>query len=143
VTLVIDASVIVKWLLRDPARETATAQATELMAAVMGAQVQVLQPFHWLAEVAAVLSRLSPATAVDDILLVQALGLPTTDDPPVLQGACRLAVRYRVHVFDTLYHAVALEIQDGVLITADATYHRVTRATGRIRLLENWREAAS
>ena len=138
-TLVIDASVIIKWLLQDPARESATAEATALMEAVTGGRVQVLQPFHWLAEIAAVLSRLSPGTAADDILLVQALGLPTTDDPPVLKRACRLAAKYEAHAFDTLYHAVALESPEAVLITADAAYHRATVSAGRIRLLENWR----
>ena len=143
VTLVIDASVIIKWLLQDPERESSTAQATALMEAVIGARVQVLQPFHWLAEIAAVLSRLSPGTAADDVLLVQALALPTTDDPPVLRRACVLAARYDAHAFDTLYHAVALETPEGVLITADAAYHRMTRQTGQIRMLENWQAPES
>ena len=53
-TLVVDASVIIKWLLQDSGRESATEHATELMRAVVLGEVEVLQPFHWLAEVAAV-----------------------------------------------------------------------------------------
>jgi len=62
-TLVVDASVILKWLLRDPARESDTARATELMQAVACGDVAVLQPVHWPVEVGAILARLSPVTA--------------------------------------------------------------------------------
>ena len=142
-TLVIDASVVIKWLLRDPAREVGTAQATALMEAVTGGNVEVLQPFHWLAEILAVLTRLSLTTATEDVLLMQALGLPTTDDPSVLERACQLATAHDAHGFDTLYHAVALEIPEGVLVTADVAYHRLTSSAGRILLLEEWWAAAS
>lgn len=142
-TVVIDASVVVKWLLRDPEREVATEEATALMATVASGRLPILQPFHWLAEIAAVLSRLSPGTAADDVLHLQALGLPATEDPAVLARACRLATKHHRHVFDTLYHAVALESPDCVLITADKSYFRAARAAGRIALLEEWRAATA
>jgi hypothetical protein len=45
----------------------------------------------------------------------------------------------RQHVFDTLYHAVALLRLDGVLLTADEQYyHRAVRA-GRVTLLGDYR----
>jgi hypothetical protein len=34
---------------------------------VIRGELQILQPIHWLAEVAAVLARLSPQTAADDV----------------------------------------------------------------------------
>ena len=137
-TLVVDASVVIKWLLQDPAREAGTKYATALMNVVTNAGAEVLQPFHWLAEILAVLSRLSPGTAAADILRIQALELPTTDDPSVLKRACQLATEHRTHAFDTLYHAVALGVPDGILITADTAYHRVARSAGRILLLDEW-----
>lgn len=140
-TLVIDASVIIKWLLQDPEREEATDRATALMEAVTGGHVSVLQPFHWLAEIAAVLSRLSPDTAADDLVQVQAMELPTTDDPTVLRRACQLAARHHAHAFDTLYHAVALEHDETFLITADRDYCRQARSSGRVMLLEQWPSA--
>ncbi|MEQ1801973.1 MAG: type II toxin-antitoxin system VapC family toxin [Gammaproteobacteria bacterium] len=142
-TLVVDASVIIKWLLQDSGRESATGQATELMRSVVSGELTVLQPFHWLAEVAAVASRLSPATAERDVLRVQALELPETDDPAVLARACRIATRSRLHAFDTLYHAVALETPGAVLVTADDAYLRAARSLGGIVPLADWQNAAS
>ncbi|MBK1701494.1 hypothetical protein [Thiococcus pfennigii] len=43
-TLVIDASVIIKWLFQDPERKTDTERATALIAAVARGDHAVLQP---------------------------------------------------------------------------------------------------
>lgn len=137
-TVVLDASVVIKWLLRDPEREAATDQATALMENIVAGRLAVVQPFHWLAEVAAVLCRLSPGSAAADILRIQALHLPTVSEPKIMQCACELAVRHRAHVFDTLYHAVALETPDATLVTADQRYLRATRRVGNIVPLADW-----
>ena len=47
---VIDASVVIKWLLQDPERETGTEKATQLMELVTNGEQPVLQPTHWLVE---------------------------------------------------------------------------------------------
>lgn len=47
-----------------------------------------------------------------------------SDGVEVYQRARELAVALRQHVFDTLYHAVALSRLDGVLLTADEQYYR-------------------
>jgi hypothetical protein len=46
-----------------------------------------------------------------------------------------LAIRLNHHVFDTLYHAVALSVPQTTLVTADETYYRKAQAFGAIRLL--------
>lgn len=139
--VVLDASVLLKWLLRDPRREPDTERASALVQAVAAGDLIILQPLHWLAEVAAVLTRLNPATAADDVLRVQAMELPSTDDPQVWRRACRLSVQSGQHVFDTLYHAVALE-HGHELISADERYLRAARRFGRIRRLADWTEPA-
>ena len=48
---VIDASVVIKWLLQDPEREAGTEKATRLMEQVTSGEQPVLQPTHWLVEV--------------------------------------------------------------------------------------------
>src|SRR5690606_37294245 len=126
----------------DPDRETATDRATAIMSAVAGGQLDVLQPFHWLAEVAAVLCRLSPDTAQEDTLRLRALRLEQTDEPAVLRRACELALRHGTHVFDSLYHAIALEESDAVLLTADRSYARAAGGAGRIITLDAWQEPA-
>lgn len=140
-TLVVDASVVVKWLLSDPLHETETTQAERLMASVLEGREAILQPPHWLLEVGAVLARLSPATATDDIAMLQALELPTDDGPAVLTRACRLAIELQQHLFDTLYHAVALEAPEATLVTADARYLAAGAALGRIVALAEWKPA--
>ena len=135
--VVIDASVVLKWLLEDPARETDTEKALALIESVVSGRLEVLQPVHWLAEVAAVAARLAPQTAVRDVEMLAALELPTTDDPNVIRRATHLAIETNHHLFDTLYHAVALE-QDAVLLTADYRYYRKAERYGAIAALRDW-----
>lgn len=138
-TLVVDASVVVKWLLNDPERESETEQATSLMRWVIEGHASVIQPVHWLLEVAAVLSRLSPESAEEDVAMLQALELPVDDAPETLVRACRLSIELQQHLFDTLYHAVALEAVDATLVTADERYLVPGNKIGRISSLADWR----
>jgi predicted nucleic acid-binding protein len=139
VIAVIDASVVIKWLLQDPEREAGTDRATELMNLVTNGDQSVLQPTHWLVEVGAVLARESPATAADDVAMLSALELPTTDDLQVLRRGVELAIGLKQHLFDTYYHGVALETPDCVLVTADERYLRVAHSKGRIVSLTEWK----
>jgi predicted nucleic acid-binding protein len=140
--IVLDASVILKWLVEDPRREPDTAKASALMESIVEGQLEILQPVHWLAEVAAVAARLVPATAVRDVELIAALELPTTDDPNVIARATSLAIETRHHLFDTLYHAVALEHEDAMLVTADGRYHAKAERYGKIAALRDWKPPA-
>lgn len=135
---VIDASVVIKWLLQNPEREAETDKATQLMERVTNGEQLALQPAHWILEVGAVLARESPATAVEDVGMLAALELPTTNDLTVLQRGVQLAIEMKQHLFDTYYHGVALETPDCVLITADERYLRAARAKGRIVSLTEW-----
>lgn len=136
--LVADASVIVKWLIQDPEKEADTARAERLMESVASGEQRVLQPCHWIAEVAAVLARTSAETAVDDVAMLCALELPIAEEMSILPRACELSVELNQHVFDTYYHAVALEIPEAILVTADERYLRAARAKGRIIPLRDW-----
>jgi predicted nucleic acid-binding protein len=139
VIAVVDASVVIKWLLQDPERETGTDKATQLMESVTNGDQPVLQPTHWLVEVGAVLARESPGTAADDVGMLTALELPTTDELHVLRRGVELAMELKQHLFDTYYHGVALETPDCILITADERYLRAARAKGNIVSLMEWR----
>jgi len=138
VIAVIDASVVIKWLLQNPEREAETDKATRLMERVTNGEQPALQPTHWVVEVGAVLARESPGTAVDDVGMLTALELPTTHDLSVLQRGVQLAMELKQHLFDTYYHGVALETSDCVLVTADERYLRAARAKGRIVSLTEW-----
>ena len=138
--LVIDASVIVKWVLQDPVREDDTLSATELMRAIVDNRVVIRQPAHWLVEVASVLTRLTPTSAPDDVRLLRAMEFPTTDTALTMQRACALAIDLQAHLFDTLYHAVALELGNGYLVTADKRYLATARHVGHVIGLHEWQQ---
>ncbi len=104
--VVLDASVILKWLLEDPTREPDTENAFALVESVVSGRLEILQPVHWLAEVAAVAARLVPQTAVGDVEMLAAFEFPTTDSPTVIRRTTSLAVETNHHRFDTLCHAV-------------------------------------
>jgi predicted nucleic acid-binding protein len=138
VTVVLDASVILKWLLEDPTKELDTEKALALIDAVVRGKLEILQPVHWLIEVAAVAARLTPQTAVEDVELLTAMQFPTSDGPNVLLRATALAIETDRHLFDTLYHAVALEHDDTVLVTADDRYRQKAERYGVIAALADW-----
>jgi len=142
VRVVVDASVIVKWILPDAEREAQTDQALVLLRGVRSGSVQPIQPPHWLAEVAAVLVRLRPEIAEATLDLLDAFELPMVANIALYRRAARLAADLDHHLFDTLYHAVALECE-AVLITADAHYFRKAAHLGSIVDLGAWSESAS
>lgn len=137
--LVVDASVVVKWLQPQRDGEENVALALELLFAHKRDEVVISQPLHWLAEVAAVLARISPDTVQDDMVDLQALQLSIADTPAIWQIACELAISLNHHLFDTLYHAVALCTPETRLVTADRRYYEKAAGKGAIVLLSDLR----
>ena len=137
-TVVLDASVVVKWIFPGQPREPHAAESLEILQQIQQARLPVLQPPHWLAEVAAVVMRLEPAVARRAVALLYALEFPVMDEAGVYEKACDLAGALRHHLFDTLYHAVALATPDGTLVTADEAYYRKARGIGRILRLRDF-----
>jgi len=137
--VVVDASVVVKWALPEIEREPDVPQALRLLAAIRDGEVEPIQPPHWLAEAAAVITRLRPEIAEPTIDLLDALGLPVAEDVAIYRRASRLAADLGHHLFDTLYHAVALE-RDALLVSADGRYVRKARPLGAVAALAKWNE---
>jgi predicted nucleic acid-binding protein len=115
-----------------------SASSAVLIESVVTGRLEVLQPVHWLVEVAALTARLASQTAVHDVEMLVALELPTTDDPIVIQRATRLAIETNHHLFDTLHHAVALEHENAVLVTADDRYYGKAERYEAITALRDW-----
>lgn len=132
---VLDASVLVKWAVPEQ-NEEHTDIALDLFAAFERENIGLFEPLHWLCEVSAVLCRISAPTVKRKISLLRALEIPEIHTPEVFETACDLAVSLDHHLFDTLYHAVAIE--NGLtLITADSRYYRKANGLGHIELLAN------
>jgi len=138
-TWVIDASVNVKWFLKDAENEADISIALEILEALRNDKIMVLQPIHWLIEVAAVITRLRPNHAENVISLLYTMELPVCNNPVVFNVACRLAKTYHHHLFDTLYHAVALSQDNATLVTADLTYLKKVRDEGKIIPLSDFK----
>jgi predicted nucleic acid-binding protein len=135
---VVDASVVLTWLLGDARHEPDTDRACQLIQRITDGEERAIQPAHWLLEVGAVLTRERALGAEDDVLMLQAMNLAVDDSPEVMRRACRLAVDLRQHLFDTAYHAVALENAGAVLVTADERYLSKGRHVGGIIGLAEW-----
>ena len=134
---VIDASVIVKWFFRDPVREPDSDRALAVLEEIRRGAIEPTQPPHWLAEVAAVITRLHPRLAEEAIDLLDAMEFPVNDAAAVYKRATVLASNLNQHLFDTLYHAVALEV-GATLISADRRYYRKALHLGQIVYLADW-----
>jgi len=137
-TLVLDASVIIKWVFADRAEESHSFQALQILHLIKESRLTVVQPPHWLAEAAAVIARLDPGRARRAVSLLYALELPVITDVEVYQKACDLSSSLGQHVFDTLYHAVALHESGAMLVTADERYYRQAYKIGRIVKLQDF-----
>ena len=135
---VIDASVAVKWFIPDAAAGNDVDRALQLLASAQRDEARFLQPPHWVSEVAAVLVRLAHKTAGSSVEALMALAfVKTANDVGHYQRAISLALKMDHHLFDTLYHAVALE-EKATLITADRKYYDKAKRLGSILMLEEF-----
>ncbi len=138
-TVVLDASVVVKWIFADRTEESHSLQALQILQSIKESRLAVVQPPHWLAEVAAVTVRLDPERARQAVSLLHALEFPVAAGVEVYQKACELSASFNRHLFDTLYHAVALTEPGAMLVTADDQYYRKAHKAGRIVRLKDYR----
>ncbi|WP_415036717.1 type II toxin-antitoxin system VapC family toxin [Azonexus sp.] len=120
--VVADASVALKWFLPGDTEDD-TGKALELLEAAAFGRLQLVQPVHFIAEVAAVLARLKPAQAQDDLLDLLHIEQQIADSPEIYATAIELAEQLDHHLFDTLYHAVAQHTPEAIFVTADRRYH--------------------
>ncbi|HEY1245532.1 MAG TPA: type II toxin-antitoxin system VapC family toxin [Hyphomicrobiaceae bacterium] len=136
--LVVDASVALKWLLRGQPNELHVAEAEAVGAAVERSGTELFAPVHWIAEVISVLARTKPAAIDDALILLDDMRPVFVSGAPVLKRAAGLSIALSHHLFDTLYHAVALEV-GAVLVTADEAYFNKAKGRGAIQLLGDFR----
>ena len=134
-TLVVDASVALKWVLAEPGQAAADALLDE----------DLIAPSLWLLEAANALWRrnlrgeLSVAEAqerLSELFNAPVTAIPIEED---LTAAANLAQRLGHPVYDCLYLALALREQTQV-VTADRRFWAVVQAApdlaGKVRLME-------
>jgi len=140
VICVVDASVAVKWFAKGDwaLREDHMEPALEILRASKRDTLDFYQPPHFLAEVAAVVSRLKPDSAQSYIDNLAALDITWAAPTTAYARAIELACQLDHHLFDTLYHAVALSVPGAVLVTADRRYFDKAQHLGQITWLADF-----
>jgi predicted nucleic acid-binding protein len=134
---VVDASVAVKWFVEGDWAESEdhVDHALELLLAIRNGAVELWQPPHFLAEVMAVLARKKAAAAAQDLADLLNLDMRYVESSGIYNTALDLAICCQHHLFDTLYHAVALHTPGALLVTADRRYYDKARSYGQITWL--------
>ena len=134
---VVDASVAVKWFVEGDWAESEdhVDHALELLLAIRDGAATLYQPPHFLAEVMAVLARKKAAGAAQDLNDLLNMEMRYVESAGIYNTALDLAVRCQHHLFDTLYHAVALNTPGAILVTADRRYYDKAMPFGQIAWL--------
>jgi predicted nucleic acid-binding protein len=133
-TVVIDASVALKWVLDEPGQAAADALLDE----------ELIAPGLWLIEAANALWRrtrrgeISGQEARERLISLRSAPVATSEEPDDLLAAVDLANQLDHPVYDCLYLAVALR-EEASVVTADERFHAVVERSstlaGRVRLL--------
>lgn len=131
---VLDASVILKWFLDERPEEELTGAAKVLFARVQSREDELVQPVHWCAEVLSVIALTEPGLVDSAVDLLDLVHFTVDDDWAIYRRAARMSSTLNHHLFDTLYHAVALE-HDAEFVTADKKYFDKAQSLGAIALL--------
>lgn len=136
-TLVIDASVAIKWVIRDPSVEPDADKALAILRAIRARSLGIVEPPHWMLEVLAVIARERPQRVALTLGILETLPYEVVAPLVCYRRGTELAIRFRQHLFDTLYHAVALE-EGATLVTADETYFARAKGLGSIMRLADF-----
>jgi len=134
--VVVDASVVVKWMVREEGRD----RALMLREAHLRGEVSLCAPDLLLYEVCNAL-RFCPDFTGEDVEAAAGalLGLSLRLSPPTLQmlgGAAREAFKYGVTVYDATYLSVA-GAEGARLVTADKDFHGKLAGDPRVCLLSS------
>jgi predicted nucleic acid-binding protein len=135
--LVVDASVALRWFLKGKPGELHVDKAEAVAATIAQSPTELFAPVHWGAEVISVLARFEPDLVDDALVELDDMRPVINAGVPVLRRAADLSIALNHHLFDTLYHAVALE-EGATLVTADEAYFNKARDRGAIQLLRDF-----
>ena len=131
---VVDASVILKWILGDK-QEPDHDRATNLLNAWVEGAVELSAPILWQYEVGNFLGRELPKEAEEKMSLLLNLNIGQVDlNDNIFRLCFQWMEQNGVTFYDASYLAVAFEIQ-ATLVTADEKFVKKMRKTERLCLL--------
>ena len=98
--IVIDASVVIKWLLNDDPGEQDVDKAEAILALLTKGAAQAFQPLHWRAEVLSVVARKAPEKIGHACTLLFSVPVQTVEGIGTHRKAAELAVELK-HICST------------------------------------------
>ncbi len=135
--VVLDASVILKWVL--PYENERHAEGAYTIRDLYGnGLLEIKLPTIWAYEIGNTINRLNPHHAKDLIGdLLSCRFRERSLDKLLATQASSLCQKYKVTFYDACYHAVALE-DGGLFVTADNQYFQKAQAAGAVVLLKDF-----
>lgn len=136
-TVIPDASVILKWVLPQnisPFQD----QALAIRDAALTDKISLIVPPLWRYEVGNTLTRLVPDNALQLMVLCESVGLvEVKPDDTWLEIAVDFVRQSKVSFYDAAYHALAVA-QSAVFVTADEKHVRKLKHSAHVCLLKDW-----
>ena len=136
--VVVDASVALKWFIGTNDDEPLAERAMHVLRGIDGDHLQLIQPPHFFAEVAAILARVAPSRVRENLRDLWRIKWQVEDSPSIYLLGAELSIELQHHLFDTLYHAIAIHTEASTLITADDRYYSKAQGLGRIQRLADF-----
>ena len=135
-TYVLDASVILKWVIGD-AKEPDQGLAIRLLNTWMTGDLELVAPALWKYEVGNFLGRQLPDNAIEKMDILSDLQIRTIDLTSIMYRRCFEWMKtHGITFYDAAYLAVAYEFP-GILVTADKKFVNKIHQPEHIRLLQD------
>lgn len=134
--IVPDASVIIKWVLRND--EADREKAFLILSGWLEGKYEIFLPSLWFFEVGNIISRREPRLANE--IMKRLLDFEFNEvkmTEPLLNLTLDLVADKKATFYDAIYHAIAIH-EKGRFVTADKDYFDRVNVKGSIQLLKNF-----
>lgn len=135
-SLVLDASVIAKWLLEG---EEDTVKALKIKDIFREEKIKIFVTSHFYSEICNTIFRKKPEDALNFFVKLKTSKIiEHRASTGTVLIAFELMQKYpKISFYDALYHAIAI-YEDCRFITADERYYETTKKEGHVTLLKNY-----
>jgi predicted nucleic acid-binding protein len=135
---IVDASVALKWFLRD--REDHIEQAQLLKSLFLDRKIFLLVPAHFYAEFLNIYFRKNFGDALTALSHLKSFNIPFAQISLEVASVAGILMKkhLKISFYDACYHALAIH-KEGTFVTADEQYYKAVKKEGHIVLLKNYK----